>query len=199
MTDKAPLDWALPDKPVSLPWLAVVLLPGLARIFHEKRAGRTEPCRCAFVSGSSGLPNSGAKKQIAFRPRKKMKGSACGNVEFIMNVRWKLKKALLVGIVLVATCFQGVILAADTAQKSLVRHARITRAQAERMALGRVPGGSLQHAKLLRENGELIWSVDILTPLTRKVAAVQIDAYSGQVLSKLAQNPADRAEESVAD
>jgi hypothetical protein len=115
-----------------------------------------------------------------------------------MDVRWKLRKALLVGIVLIATCFQGVILAADTAQRSRVLHARITRAQAERMALGRVPGGTPQRARLLRENDELIWSVDILTPLTRKVAAVQIDASSGQVLSKLAQNPADRAEESVA-
>jgi len=32
--------------------------------------------------------------------------------------------------------------------------------------------------------------------LTKKVAAVQVDAHSGQVLSKLVQNPADRAEES---
>jgi hypothetical protein len=30
MTDKSPLDWALPEKPSSAPWLAVVLLPGLA-------------------------------------------------------------------------------------------------------------------------------------------------------------------------
>ena len=28
------------------------------------------------------------------------------------------------------------------------------------------------------------------------IAAVQVDAHSGQVLSKLVQNPADRAEES---
>ena len=116
-----------------------------------------------------------------------------------MSVQCKAGMALLIGMVVTTSSFQGVALAADRAQNSHAIHARITRAQAERMALGRVPGGSLQHAKLLRENGELIWSVDILTPLTRKVAAVQIDAYSGQVLSKLAQNPADRAEESVAD
>jgi peptidase YpeB-like protein len=114
-----------------------------------------------------------------------------------MSVQWKLGKALLVGIVLATSCFQGVILAADSSQKSSVTHARITRAQAERAALMRVPGGKVKGAKLERENGVLIWSVDIITPLTKKVAAVQVDARTGQVLSKLAQNPADRAEESV--
>ena len=29
LTDEAPVDWALPEKPVSTPWLAVVLLPGI--------------------------------------------------------------------------------------------------------------------------------------------------------------------------
>ena len=55
----------------------------------------------------------------------------------------------------------------------------------------------LKNAKLEQENGRFIWSVDIITPFTKKVAAVQVDAQTGRVLSKLAQNPADRAEESV--
>ncbi|MGA8660613.1 MAG: PepSY domain-containing protein [Chthoniobacterales bacterium] len=111
---------------------------------------------------------------------------------------WKTGMVLLVGMALSATCFPGVILAADSSQKSSVTHARITRAQAERAALMRVPAGKVKGAKLERENGVLIWSVDIITPLTKKVAAIQVDAHTGQVLSKLAQNPADRAEESVA-
>jgi Predicted membrane protein len=76
-------------------------------------------------------------------------------------------------------------------------HARITRAQAERIALAKVPGGKVKSAKLARENGQLIWSIDIVTPLTKKIAAVQVDARSGKVLSKLAQTPSDRAEEPV--
>ena len=105
--------------------------------------------------------------------------------------------ALLVGIVLAASSFQGTILAADTSQKSTAVHGRITRAQAESAALAKVPGGTVKRATLQRENGQLIWSVDIVTPLTKKVAAVQVDAHTGKVLSKLAQRPADRAEESV--
>jgi hypothetical protein len=61
-------------------------------------------------------------------------------------------------------------------------------------ALARVPGGKVQRAKLARENGQLIWSIDIITPLTKKLAAVQVDAYSGKVLSKQAQTPGDRPE-----
>ena len=114
-----------------------------------------------------------------------------------MSVPCKSVMALLIGMMLAASCFQGVILADDSAQKSHAVRARITRAQAEKTALLRVLGGKLQGAKLEQENGRLIWSVDIITPLTKKVAAVQVDAQTGQVLSKLAQNPADRAEESV--
>jgi len=114
-----------------------------------------------------------------------------------MNIPWKLGKVILLGTVLAASYSPRMILADHISQKSGAAHARITRAQAERAALIRVPAGKVKSAKLERENGVLIWSVDIITPLTKKVAAVQVDAYTGKVLSKLAQNPADRAEESV--
>jgi uncharacterized membrane protein YkoI len=114
-----------------------------------------------------------------------------------MNVAQKLGIALLVGIGLAASGFQGTTLATDSSQTSPRLHARITQAQAESAALAKVPGGKVKSARLARENGQLIWSIDIVTPLTKKVAAVQVDARSGKVLSKLAQTPADRAEESV--
>jgi uncharacterized membrane protein YkoI len=114
-----------------------------------------------------------------------------------MNVAQKLGVALLFGIALVASDFQGTTLATDSSQTSSSFHARITRAQAERAALAKVPGGKVKSAKLVQENGRLIWSIDIVTPLTKKIAAVQVDARSGKVLSKLVQTPSDRAEESV--
>jgi uncharacterized membrane protein YkoI len=114
-----------------------------------------------------------------------------------MSVAQKLGIALLVGIALAASNFQGTTLATDGSQTSPTLHARITQAQAERAALAKVPGGKVKSAKLARENGQLIWSIDIVTPLTKKIAAVQVDARSGKVLSKLAQAPGDRAEESV--
>jgi uncharacterized membrane protein YkoI len=114
-----------------------------------------------------------------------------------MSVAPKLGFALLVAVALAAGNFPGTTLAADSPQTSPTLHARVTRAQAEKAALAKVPGGKVKTAKLARENGELIWSIDIVTPLTKKIAAVQVDARSGKVLSKLAEAPADRAEESV--
>src|ERR1700730_6284606 len=120
-----------------------------------------------------------------------------GNVRFTMSAAPKLGFALLVAVALAASNFQGTTLAADSSQTSPTLHARITRAQAEKAALAKVPGGKVKSARLARENGQLIWSIDIVTPLTKKVAAVQVDARSGKVLSKLVQTPSDRAEESV--
>jgi hypothetical protein len=132
--------------------------------------------------------------EFGFENVKRTSGS---HVKLIMSVPWKSGVALLIGISLAASSFQGAVLAADTSQKSAAVHARITRAQAESAALAKVPGGTVKRAKLQSENGKLIWSVDIVTPFTKKVAAVQVDAHTGQVLSKLTQTPADRAEEST--
>ena len=114
-----------------------------------------------------------------------------------MNVAQKLGIAVLVGIAIAAGGLPGTTLATDNPLTLSSLHARITRAQAEKAALTKVPGGKVKSAKLTQENGQLIWSIDIVTPLTKKIAAVQVDAQSGKVPSKLAQTPGDRAEESV--
>jgi uncharacterized membrane protein YkoI len=73
-----------------------------------------------------------------------------------MSVAQKLGIALLAGIALAASDFQGTTLATDSSQTSASLHARITQAQAERAALAKVPGGKVKSAKLARENGQLI-------------------------------------------
>ena len=120
-----------------------------------------------------------------------------GHIRFTISVAPRFGLALLLAVALATSNFQGTTLAADSSPTSPTLHARITRAQAERIALAKVPGGKVKSAKLARENGQLIWSIDIVTPLTKKIAAVQVDARSGKVLSKLAQTPSDRAEEPV--
>jgi hypothetical protein len=166
--------------------------PGTERFYRPAAAGRTS----LFASFPSTFRNPQSAIRISGLGRK-FEENERGPRRIIMSVSWKSAMALLVGIALAASSFQGTILAADTSQKPTAVHARITRAQAERAALAKVPGGTVKQATLQRENGQLIWSVDIVTPLTKKVAAVQVDAHTGKVLSKLAQTPADRAEESV--
>jgi hypothetical protein len=116
---------------------------------------------------------------------------------FIIRAARKLAIVLFAGIAFAVCSFPETILANDGAQTSKELHARITQSQAEKAALAKVPGGKVKAAKLAQENGQLIWSIDIITPLTKKVAAVQVDAQSGKVLSKLVQAPGDRAEDSA--
>ena len=127
-----------------------------------------------------------------------MNGYLSSHLQFVVSASRKLVIVLFAGMAFAVCSFPRTILASDSAQTSKELHARITQSQAEKAALAKVPGGKVKAAKLARENGQLIWSIDIVTPLTKKVAAVQVDAQSGKVLSKLVQTPGDRAEDSTA-
>jgi Peptidase propeptide and YPEB domain len=126
-----------------------------------------------------------------------MKSYITSKLELVISASRKLAIGLFAGIALIAGIFTETILAGDAPQKSKGPHAQITQSQAERIALAKVPGGKVKAAKLAPENGELIWSVDIMTPLTKKIVAVEVDAESGKVLSKLKETPGDRAEDSA--
>jgi hypothetical protein len=126
-----------------------------------------------------------------------MNGYLSLHLQFVVSASRKLAIVLFAGISFAVYSFPEMILANDAAQPSKQLHPRITQSQAEKAALAKVPGGKVKAAKLAQENGQLIWSIDIITPLTKKVAAVQVDAQSGKVLSKLVQAPGDRAEDSA--
>jgi len=126
-----------------------------------------------------------------------MNGYLSSHLQFLVSASRKLAIVLFAGIALAVCSFPETILANDGAQTSKELHSRITQSQAEKAALAKVPGGKVKAAKLAQENGQLVWSIDITTPLTKKVAAVQVDAHSGKVLSKLVQAPGDRAEDSA--
>ena len=119
------------------------------------------------------------------------------NLQFIVSASRKLAIALLSGIAFAACTFPETTLANDGAQTSKGLHTQITQSEAEKAALIKVPGGKVKAAKLAQQNGQLIWSIDIMTPLTKKIAAVQVDAHSGKVLSKLTETPGDRAEDTA--
>jgi Peptidase propeptide and YPEB domain len=77
--------------------------------------------------------------------------------------------------------------------------AKISRAVAERTALGRVPHGSVQSAELEREHGRLIWSFDIVTAGSRDIKEVHVDANDGSVVVVATETPAQQAQENAAD
>ena len=117
--------------------------------------------------------------------------------QFIVSASRKLATTLFVGIAFATGSCPETILANDSVQTSKALHAQITQSRAEKAALAKVPAGKVKAAKLSQENGQPIWSIDILTPLTKKVVAIQVDARTGKVLSKLTEHPGDRAEDTA--
>jgi hypothetical protein len=76
---------------------------------------------------------------------------------------------------------------------------RISRAEAEKIALARVPGGKTLTGKLEKEKGRQIWSFDISMPGSRNITEVWIDARTGEVLSTQIETPAEQAKEAAAE
>lgn len=80
-----------------------------------------------------------------------------------------------------------------------MKEAKISKSQAEKTALGKVPHGKIQAAELEREHGKLVWSFDISTSGTKNITEVQVDAKSGAVVSSKIETPKDQAKEAAAD
>jgi uncharacterized membrane protein YkoI len=77
--------------------------------------------------------------------------------------------------------------------------AKITRAQAEKVALSRVPDGTIKSAELETEHGRLIWSFDISRPKTANITEIQVDVHKGTIVSLQIETPSEQAKESQTD
>jgi len=101
--------------------------------------------------------------------------------------------ALVVAIVLSVTAF-----AAPT-EGELMKEAKISKPQAEKTALAKIPNGTIQSGELEREHGKLVWSFDICTHRTKNVTEVQVDAKSGKIVSVKTETPTDQAREAAGE
>ena len=99
-------------------------------------------------------------------------------------------------LVLALSC---VITQAADDQKSLEAQAKIDKRRAQRIALTRAPGGTVQNGELEREHGHLVWSFDISNPKSRDITEVQVDAITGKIVHVARENPARQAAEAKAD
>ena len=81
----------------------------------------------------------------------------------------------------------------------LEAQAKITKAEAQKIALDRVPGGTIKEGDLEKEKGKLLWSFDIATPGTKDITEVQVDAMTGQVLDVSKETAADQEKEKKED
>ena len=80
-------------------------------------------------------------------------------------------------------------------QAILEAQAKISKTEAEKIALAKVPNGTVKEGELEKENGKLIWSFDIASPGSKDITEVQVDAVTGEVLSIQKETPADQEKE----
>jgi hypothetical protein len=92
----------------------------------------------------------------------------------------------------------GALFAASS-QTELMKEATISKSQAEKTALGKVPNGVIKGEEIEREHGKLIWSFDIATSGTKNITEVQVDAKTGKIVSTQVETPKDQAKEAAAD
>ena len=84
-------------------------------------------------------------------------------------------------------------------EAKLEAEAKVSRTDAERIALAKVPGGTIKEGEIEKEKGKVIWSFDIATPGTKDVTEVQVDAMTGDVVAIEKETPAQQANEKKKD
>ncbi len=100
---------------------------------------------------------------------------------------------------LAAICTMIVMCVFAGAQPHAAKQATISKADAQKSALAKVPNGKVKGAELERENGRLVWSFDIAMPGTKDITEVQVDARSGEVVSSKLETAADEKAEKEAE
>src|SRR5260370_25828902 len=81
-----------------------------------------------------------------------------------------LAAALLLGL---AACVSE-----SAKEANLEAQAKITKADAEKTALAKVPNGTVKEAEIEKEKGKLIWSFDVATPGTKDITEVAVGAIN---------------------
>src|SRR5437016_392914 len=80
-------------------------------------------------------------------------------------------------------------------QAKLKAQAKISKTEAGKIALAKVPNGAIKEGELERENGKLIWSFDIASPGSKDITEVQVDAITGEVVSVQKETPSEQEKE----
>jgi uncharacterized membrane protein YkoI len=102
-----------------------------------------------------------------------------------------MKSLLITAVCVVMSYGAGQAIAGD--------QAKVTREDAERIALTRVPGGMIKEGELETEHGKLVWSFEIAQRTSPDVIEVQVDAMTGEVVAMETETGDDDAKEPAED
>jgi peptidase YpeB-like protein len=88
---------------------------------------------------------------------------------------------------------------AEQSEAELLKHARVTKHQAKKIALARVRHGTIKSAELEKENGMLIWSFDIAQSRKKEITEVWVDATTGKITAVDVETPIGEKKEAAED
>ena len=78
---------------------------------------------------------------------------------------------------------------AQQSETDLLKQARVTKHEAKKIALAKVRRGAIKCVALEKENGVLIWSVDIAQPPKKDLTDVWVDATTGRITAIEIETP----------
>jgi len=84
-------------------------------------------------------------------------------------------------------------------QAKLMAEAKVSRADAQKTALAKVPNGVIKDGELEKEDGKLQWSFDVAAADSKNIIEVNVDAVTGAVISADKETPEDAAKEAAGD
>ena len=97
-------------------------------------------------------------------------------------------KGSIIALALAVSC-PGSNLWAQQSEAELLKQASVTKYQAKKIALARVRHGAIKRVELQKENGVLIWSVDIAQPPKKDLTDVWVDATTGKITAVEVETP----------
>jgi hypothetical protein len=77
----------------------------------------------------------------------------------------------------------------------LMSQAKVSKEDAQKTALAKVPNGTIKDGELEKEHGKLQWSFDVATPDSKDITEVNVDAITGEVISMDKEAPEKEAKE----
>jgi uncharacterized membrane protein YkoI len=80
-------------------------------------------------------------------------------------------------------------------EAKLQAQAKVSRSEAEKIALAKMPGGTIKEGEIEKEKGKVVRSFNIATPGTMDITEVQVDAMSGELVAIEKESPAQQAKE----
>ena len=86
-------------------------------------------------------------------------------------------------------------LSAQQSEAELLKQVRLTKHDAKKIALTKIKRGTIKCVHLEKENGVLIWSVDIAQPAKKDLTDIWVDATTGKITSVTVETPIYEKEE----